>query len=575
MKAKNKISAYSRIFWIWCSAFWSIALVVVGGYFYFSDAIVQSVESTPHPALVYLIFGTAAVSTILLAYTLSRFVGEERLLVRFHNLTHDEHKDLMANLRWKPDLLPVYRLLADLNRGSIDTRASAFENELVAAEDRILSRLTLANYLGGALVGLGLVGTFIGLLDTLNDLGKIFDLLVNVGSKDIDPVAMFGNMITKLQEPMRGMSTAFVASLYGLMGSLVIGLVVLSVRQVGLNLCKEARELLKSNLYADGIPDVAVTTAVENLSPIIDKALQAIPVGIEALVNTQGAMLEQNRQLLQEHRTVVTRMDTVERELTSIRNEVLLQVEQQHKMLSALKAVNLKKPLSILVFSAGITCLSVLVLVIWMYQRFSQVQTAVANIQPAAAVVSEPAVPKTASEPVQASSPASEVSTSASSTASPDTAAAPASLAKSATPVTSAPPKTSKASKTSETPKASKASKASETTKAAKSTKATPAPKASKAASSTTAATTSSQLPTPNPAPLEATEKNGKAVDSPPAPVAPEAQPKACVVERGECAGTTSADKSGPGAVDKGSDSTSIPQPGSETSNPNKKMASD
>jgi hypothetical protein len=42
---------------------------------------------------------------------------------------------------------------------------------------------------------------------------------------------MFADMVTKLQAPMQGMGTAFVASLYGLLGSLIVTLMMVSVRK--------------------------------------------------------------------------------------------------------------------------------------------------------------------------------------------------------------------------------------------------------------------------------------------------------------------------------------------------------
>jgi hypothetical protein len=82
--------------------------------------------------------------------------------------------------------------------------------------------------LGGALIGLGLVGTFIGLLGTLDELGNLFSALMGNSSAGATQADMFKDMLQKLQAPMRGMGTAFVASLYGLMGSLLLGMVVMS-----------------------------------------------------------------------------------------------------------------------------------------------------------------------------------------------------------------------------------------------------------------------------------------------------------------------------------------------------------
>jgi hypothetical protein len=78
-----------------------------------------------------------------------------------------------------------------------------------------MNALVLPNYIGGALVGIGLVGTFIGLLGTLDDLSTLFASLDGAGAAtdSSDAGAMFGDMVRRLRDPIRGMGTAFVASL--------------------------------------------------------------------------------------------------------------------------------------------------------------------------------------------------------------------------------------------------------------------------------------------------------------------------------------------------------------------------
>ena len=374
---KSKSVILMNACWAWIRAFWSVVVVLVAGQYLFRDAIVQSIQSTPHPELVYTIFVTAGLAVMLFAYSLFRYRAEDRLIASMHNSSPQERAQLLDRLRWKSDLMPVYRLLISLNAGATHVRAGAFESELAACEGRVLSRLTLPEYLGGALVGLGLVGTFVGLLGTLNDLGKIFESLISVGSRDVDPVAMFGNMIAKLQDPMRGMSTAFVASLYGLMGALVIGLVGLSMRQVGVNLCHDAREVLKADLYGNGISTESVGDAESHVSLALLGLLENIPSGIHALVGSQNLLVEQNKQLLHEHRALFDRMQAIDVRLTHLYQGMGQQAEmhlgQQARILEAYKTVSLKKPMVIMatvsIFIAALTAVTVVLIYIRLNDR--------------------------------------------------------------------------------------------------------------------------------------------------------------------------------------------------------------
>src|SRR4029453_4572124 len=75
-------------------------------------------------------------------------------------------------------------------------------------------------YLVGLLVFLGLLGTFWGLLDTIQSVGKTISSL---DSRAADSVTVFAELKNGLAAPLRGMGTAFSSSLLGLGGSLVLG----------------------------------------------------------------------------------------------------------------------------------------------------------------------------------------------------------------------------------------------------------------------------------------------------------------------------------------------------------------
>jgi len=90
--------------------------------------------------------------------------------------------------------------------------------------DGIRSRLDesreISHYIIGLLVFLGLLGTFWGLLGTINAVGKVI-LGLDVGQGDFNQV--FTHLKAGLMEPLSGMGTAFSSSLFGLGGSLVLG----------------------------------------------------------------------------------------------------------------------------------------------------------------------------------------------------------------------------------------------------------------------------------------------------------------------------------------------------------------
>jgi methyl-accepting chemotaxis protein len=102
-------------------------------------------------------------------------------------------------------------------------QSAAMEPELEALKAHFLKRQELSNFLVGLMVGLGLLGTFIGLLQTLiatsELIGGIASALTGGGNLE----AEFAKIVGGLQKPLASMGTAFSASMFGLIGSIMLG----------------------------------------------------------------------------------------------------------------------------------------------------------------------------------------------------------------------------------------------------------------------------------------------------------------------------------------------------------------
>lgn len=89
---------------------------------------------------------------------------------------------------------------------------------------RIGLRRSDVGFMAGILVMLGLLGTFLGLLKTIDAVGEAMSSMSSITSSDgsVDENAMTG-FISGLSAPLQGMGLAFSSSLFGLSGSLLIG----------------------------------------------------------------------------------------------------------------------------------------------------------------------------------------------------------------------------------------------------------------------------------------------------------------------------------------------------------------
>jgi len=93
---------------------------------------------------------------------------------------------------------------------------------------RLDERREVTRYLIGLLIFLGLLGTFWGLLETIS---AVADAIGGLQVSGGDAIAMFAKLKGSIEGPLKGMATAFGASLFGLSGSLVLGFLELQASQ--------------------------------------------------------------------------------------------------------------------------------------------------------------------------------------------------------------------------------------------------------------------------------------------------------------------------------------------------------
>ncbi|HEN3281927.1 TPA: MotA/TolQ/ExbB proton channel family protein [Yersinia enterocolitica] len=69
---------------------------------------------------------------------------------------------------------------------------------------------------------IGLLGTFAGLSLTIGSIGNLLDGSTSAGGSSTDTLAMIVNMVSSLTEPLKGMNTAFVSSIYGVICAILL-----------------------------------------------------------------------------------------------------------------------------------------------------------------------------------------------------------------------------------------------------------------------------------------------------------------------------------------------------------------
>ncbi len=167
--------------------------------------------------------------------------------------TFQRNRPSLAALPTPKLLAPMVSMLAARDAQRFDDRRGDGGRFTISSQamrsmlDTIASRLDesreLSRYLIGLLIFLGLLGTFWGLLLTIAAVADVISGM-SVGSGDIN--ALFEQLKSGLNKPLRGMGTAFSASMLGLAGSLVLGFLDLTAGHAQNRFYNELEEWLAS-----------------------------------------------------------------------------------------------------------------------------------------------------------------------------------------------------------------------------------------------------------------------------------------------------------------------------------------
>ena len=140
----------------------------------------------------------------------------------------------------------------------------------------------MGRYIMNLLVFLGLLGTFWGLLQTVNAVADTINGLAVSGGAAEDAISQ---LIVNLQKPLSGMGTAFSSSLFGLGGSLLVGFLDLQAGQAQNRFYTDVEDLL-----ADRTQTVHAARDSASLSADggdLAAALQTLEASLAANTETQ------------------------------------------------------------------------------------------------------------------------------------------------------------------------------------------------------------------------------------------------------------------------------------------------
>lgn len=192
---------------------------------------------TANPIINTIISSVLAFGILYILWLTTNLFREVRWVNNFQN--GDSHADIGS----PPSLLaPMATMMLD-HKYEITLSASSMRSILDSISFRFDESREYSRYMIGLLIFLGLLGTFWGLLLTVDSIGQTIGTL-NIGSGEA--TEMFEELKSGLESPLSGMAVAFSSSLFGLSGSLILGFFDLIYNQAQNRFYNELEEWLST-----------------------------------------------------------------------------------------------------------------------------------------------------------------------------------------------------------------------------------------------------------------------------------------------------------------------------------------
>lgn len=224
-------------------------------------------------------------------------LGPELTWIESFRERSPEHHDRAVNSSHKPKarlLSPLASMVGD--RDEIKLSAMALRSVLDGIAGRLDEQRDISRYTISLLVFLGLLGTFWGLLDTLDSIRNVITN-IQVGGGNIS--AVFDDLKSGLEKPLTGMGTAFSSSLFGLAGSLILGFLDLQTGQAQNRFYTELEDWLSSqtrlsagtlNVEGDQTIPAYVEALLEQTAESLENLQRTMTRGEETRIHTSEAL---------------------------------------------------------------------------------------------------------------------------------------------------------------------------------------------------------------------------------------------------------------------------------------------
>lgn len=317
-----------------------------------SHFIIAGIEANPYLNLLIIgifVFGSSiSLLTVynlqndVIAYDALQSVYEEAKQRRFETPS----RETLLAICLKPGrvyrssqlLGPVFGLTMDELLRSREMRISVatMQNLISAIDARVAHHRSLSNYLTSLCIFLGLIGTFIGLMEMVGSVGGIIGGLANTEGNSSE---VMKNLLKNLEGPLTGMAQGFSSSLFGLFGSLLLGLIA-RFTNVATHSIRENYEAWLagvSQIESDTGENKNISVGQASFNPLLQRLGLALRSNTERMEQQIEIVERISRQLDRvaraEKQTLdgLAKIETVQNDVARLREDVS-QVAQQQRI---------------------------------------------------------------------------------------------------------------------------------------------------------------------------------------------------------------------------------------------------
>jgi len=241
----------------------------------------------------------------------------------------------------KPRLLNPMATMLGERRGRISLSTLSMRTLLDGIQSRIEESHEISRYLIGLLIFLGLLGTFWGLLGTVNAVG---DTIAGLSGSAGDPAVLFEDLKRGLETPLSGMGTAFSSSLFGLAGSLVLGFLELQAGQAHNRFVNDLEEWLSGVTRLSGAGGFG--EGEQSMPAFIQALLEKTADSLDQLQHTVARGEGERNAVTQNVAVLTERLSTLTDQMRTEQSVLMRLAETQTSMKALLTRMTEQEPVA-------------------------------------------------------------------------------------------------------------------------------------------------------------------------------------------------------------------------------------